>query len=209
VFASLWVLLLVIPARALDPSQPASSFLRTHFTTDEGLPGAVVDDILQTNDGFLWLVTNGSFLTRFDGKTFTGFKNPRAAALAVAPDGDLWIGTFEGLIRVPSSSFNQFTFNGLTEYQPGPGKASHINCLRFTNSGVLWVGTAEGVFRYERDKFVAVGPRVSTNRIEEAPDGHLLVINGEGFMELAGSEVVPHPELAAQLEVKNTEIFDV
>ena len=28
---------------------------------------------------------------------------------------------------------------------------------------------------------------------DEAPDGHLLVINEEGFMELAGSEVVPHP----------------
>jgi len=123
VLASLWVLLLVIPARALDPNQPASSFLRTHFTIDEGLPGPVVDRILQTKDGFLWLVTNGSFLTRFDGKTFTSFKNPRASALAVAPDGDLWLGTYEGLIRVPSSSFNQFTFSGLTEYQPGPGKA--------------------------------------------------------------------------------------
>ena len=209
VLASLWVLLLVIPARALDPNQPASSFLRTHFTIDEGLPGPVVDRILQTEDGFLWLVTNGSFLTRFDGKTFTSFKNPRASALAVAPDGDLWLGTFEGLIRIPSSSFNQFTFSGLTEYQPGPGKASQVSCLRYTKSGVLWVGTAEGLFRYERDQFVAVGPRVSTDRIEEAPDGHLLVFNSEGFMELAGSEVVPHPGLAAQLEVKNTEISDV
>jgi len=198
-----------VPARALDPNDPASSFLRTHFTTDNGLPGAVVGEVVQTKDGFLWVITNGSFLTRFDGKNFDGFKNPRASTLAVAPDGDLWIGTHEGLIRIPSSSFNQFTLSGLTSYQPGPGKASQIGCLRFSKSGVLWVGTAEGLFRYEKDQFVAVGPRVSTHQIREAPDGHLLVFNDEGFMELAGSEVVPHPGLAAQLGIKDTEIFDV
>ncbi|HYV13010.1 MAG TPA: two-component regulator propeller domain-containing protein [Pyrinomonadaceae bacterium] len=207
--ASLWLLLSALPARALDPNQPASSFLRTHFTTDEGLPGPVVGQIQQTKDGFLWLITNGSFLTRFDGKTFGSFKNPRAAVLAVAPDGDLWVGADYGLVRIPSSSFNQFTFSGLTEYQPGPGKASQIRSLRFSSNGVLWIGTVDGLFRYEGEKFVAVGPRVSTDRIEESPDGHLLVFNGDGFMELAGSEVVPHPGLAAQLEVKNNEIFDV
>ena len=198
-----------VPARALDPNQPANSLLRTHFTADDGLPGAVVDQVVQTNDGFLWLVTNRSFLDRFDGKNFDGFNNPRASILAVAPDGDLWVGTYEGLRRIPSSSFNQFKFSGLTSYHPGPGKASQIECLRFSRSGVLWVGTAEGLFRYEKDQFVAVGPRVSTHKIREAPDGHLLVINDEGFMELAGSEVVPHPGLAAQLEVKDREIFDV
>jgi ligand-binding sensor domain-containing protein/signal transduction histidine kinase len=209
ILAILWVLMSGAPVRALDPNQPVNSFLRTHFTADEGLPGAVVGEITQTQDGFLWLITNGSFLTRFDGKNFTGFKNPRAATLAVAPDGDLWLGTDEGLISIPSSSFTQFTFSGLTTYQPGAGKASKIVCLRFSRSGVLWVGTADGLFRYDKDQFVAVGPRVSTHNLREAPDGHLFVFNDEGFMELAGSEVVPHPGLAAQLGVKDNEIFDV
>jgi hypothetical protein len=39
--AAFWVLLLNVSVRALDPNSPASSFLRTHFTTDDGLPGAV------------------------------------------------------------------------------------------------------------------------------------------------------------------------
>ena len=75
----------------------------------------------------------------------------------------------------------------LVSYRPAPGKASHILRLHFTRGGVLWVGTADGLFRYERDQFVAVGPRVRTHQIQEAPDGNLLVINEEGFMELAGS----------------------
>ena len=201
------ILVLCATARALDPNQPANSFLRKHFTTDDGLPGIVAGHVVQTNDGFLWVVTNNSFLNRFDGKTFTGFKNPRASVLAVAPDGALWIGTDEGLIRVPSSSFNQFKLDGLTEYQPDPGKATKISSLLFSRNGVLWVGTAAGLFRYERDQFVAVGPRVPTSQIHEAPDGHLLVVNDEGVIEIAGSEVVPHPGLVDQLGEKL--IFDV
>ena len=65
VLVTLWVLLPGVAVRALDPNQPASSFIRTHFTTDDSLPGAVVDQITQTKDGFLWLISNTSNLSRF------------------------------------------------------------------------------------------------------------------------------------------------
>ncbi len=198
-----------MPASALDPNQPASSFLRTHFTADDGLPGAVIDQAVQTKDGFLWLIFSGNNLSRFDGKNFVWFDKPRATTMAVAPDGDLWVGTTEELIRIPSSSFNQYKLTGLVSYHPLPGKATPIMRLRFSRSGVLWVGTADGLFRFEHDQFVAVGPRVSTRQIEEAPNGNLLLTTGEGFLEFAGSELVPHPGLAAQLGVKDNEIFDV
>jgi signal transduction histidine kinase/ligand-binding sensor domain-containing protein len=207
--ATICILLSGVPVCALDPNQPASSYIRTHFDSDTGLPGPVIDQAGQTPDGFLWLIINSNALIRFDGKNFYAFESPRPQALAVAPDGDLWVGTLEGLIRIPPSSFNQFTLTELTTYKPGPGKASRIACLRFTNSGVLWVGTADGLFRYEQGQFVAVGPRVLTHRIQEAPDGHLLVMNADGFIEFAGSNVVPHPQLATQLGVKDKDIFDV
>jgi signal transduction histidine kinase/ligand-binding sensor domain-containing protein len=211
VLALLSIFIFGVPAGALDPNQPASSFLRTHFTTEEGLPAAVIDHIEQTPDGFLWLITNNQYLNRFDGKNFHYFDKPRIRRIAVGPDGDLWAATPEGLVRIPSSDFNQFTLDGLVSYSPGPGKANNIRSLRFTSNGVLWVGTAGGLFRFEREReqFVAVGPRVPTHQIEEAPDGHLLVINDQGFLELAGSEILPHPQLAAQLGVNDNEIFDV
>jgi ligand-binding sensor domain-containing protein/signal transduction histidine kinase len=209
VLAALWVLMSGVSVNALDPNQPASSFLRTHFTADGGLPASVINQAEQTKDGFLWLIGGGSYLYRFDGKSFYSFDKPRAVALAVAPDGDLWVGTSEELLRIPSSSFNQFTLDGLTSYRPGPGDASRIICLRFSRSGALWVGTKDGVFRYEREQFVAVGPRVPTRQIAEAPDGNMLLTTEAGFIEVAGSEVVPHPGLAEQLGVKDREIFDV
>lgn len=205
---SLCVLVSALSARTFA-QPPASNFLRTHFTTDNGLPAAVIDQTEQTKDGFLWLIVNGSILVRFDGRNFDRFQNPRARTMTVSPDGDLWVGGNEGVIRIPSSSFSQSTLSGLVSYVPGPGKASEINCIRFTRNGTLWVGTADGLFRYERDHFVAVGPRVATQRIEEAPDGNLLVINGEGFTEFAGDQIVPHPQLAAQLGVEKEQIFHV
>lgn len=206
--ATLWSLILSVPALALDPTQPANSFLRTHFTTDDGLPGGVVDQTEQTSDGFLWLITNGANLVRFDGKAFYRFQIPRMRTLASAPNGDLWIGSREGLIRIPSSNLNQFELTGsISYYHPGPGKASEITRLRFSKSGALLVGTNDGLFRLEGDQFVAVGPRSPTREIEEAPDGHLLVITDEGFVEIAGSAILPHPKLADQLGVKAKEIF--
>src|SRR6185436_4849561 len=56
---------------------------------------------------------------------------------------------------------------------------------------------------------VAVGPRVTTRQIEEAPDGHLLLVTEEEFIEFAGSEIVPHPKLADRLGVNDSEILHV
>jgi len=198
-----------VPAHGLDPNQPVSSFVRTQFNTDNGLPGTIVDYATQTKDGFLWLIMGGNNLVRFDGKNSYRFPTVQPRAIAVAPDGDLWAGGEEGLIRIPSSNFNQFTFSDSVTYQIVPGRTTHIVRLHFTRSGILWVATAEGLFRYEGGQFVAVGPKVKTHDIEEAPDGHLYVFNENGFMELAGSEIVPHPNLAAQLGVSNNEIFHV
>ncbi len=207
-FVALWILMSGIPAYTFAQTQ-SSNFLRTHFTTDNGLPAAVIDQTEQTRDGFLWMIANGSILVRFDGKNFDRFQNPRARTMTVSPDGDLIVGGNEGVVRIPSSSFSHSTLSGFITYVPGPGKASEINCIRFTRNGMMWVGTADGLFRYERDQFIAVGPRVATQRIEEAPDGNLLVINGDGFIELAGDQIIPHPQLAAQLEVSEGQIFHV
>ncbi|HEX5888938.1 MAG TPA: two-component regulator propeller domain-containing protein, partial [Pyrinomonadaceae bacterium] len=137
------------------------------------------------------------------------FDTPIVWSLAVAPDGALWVGGLQHFVRVPPSSFNQFKLADAVSYHPGPGKANDVTFIRFTRNGVMWIGTSAGLFRYEGGQFVPVGPRVLIRYIDEAPDGNLLVINTQGFMELKGTEILPHPKLAAELGVKDNDIFQV
>lgn len=205
--ATLCALLLSSPVSALGSVPQADSLLRTHFTPEDGLPGTVIDQIAQTRDGFLWLIDGSANLDRFDGTRFHQFAL-RPSTMAVAPDGDLWVGAGETLTRIPQSAFTRFRLSGLTQYHLDPG-AGDIHRLHWSRSGALWLGTATGLYLFRNGQFVAVGPRVSTHTIEETPDGHLLVVNRGGFLELADTEVVPHPELEGRLGVRRDQVFQV
>ena len=86
----------VCQALALDPQ--ASSYLRTDFTVEQGLPDDEVNAIAQTPNGFLWVGTDGG-LARFDGEHFTQIrlrpgisKEIPVNFLLTAADGALWVG---------------------------------------------------------------------------------------------------------------------
>ncbi len=206
---AVWVSIAVSSAFALVPDQPFHAYVRTHFTTEDGLPGGVVDAIQQTPDGFLWLRTNGYLLTRFDGRHFQAFEGIQANALAVAPNGDLWVGTREGLLRMPLDTLRRSDLSGAISFQPSPGAAINIGSLLFDRKGVLWVGTGDGLFRFEDGRFSPVGPRVGIIRMELAANGRFLLVTKEGFLELEGSEVVPSPGLAVELGTKAEDVYHV
>src|SRR5580700_7433780 len=114
-------------ALALDPAEPVSSYLRTNFTTQDGLPSSVVNVIMQTRNGFLWVGT-GDGLARFDGTHFTTIEfSPQtpteglSRALAEGPDGDLWAGTNRGVLRIPSAALDQFGRLPARVYHAGAG----------------------------------------------------------------------------------------
>ena len=195
---------------ALDPNQPFSSYLQTHFTPENGLPSGIVDDIVQSRDGFLWLIVNGQSLIRFDGQHFSSFDEPPTVrALAAAPNGDLWLGTDDHLKRIPEATLNQFgRFLGVS-YYPGLAGSSHIICLHVSRDGVLWVGTTAGLYRFANGSFSAIVPGLDIQRIEEASNSHILAVTSAGFIEWDGSRTVAHPEIAAELDVKPGDVFQV
>jgi signal transduction histidine kinase/ligand-binding sensor domain-containing protein len=204
-----------VRALALDPSQPVSSYSRTRFTKEDGLPSSTVNVVLQTRNGFLWVGTNGG-LARFDGTHFTTIEfSPQtptdglSRALAEGPDGDLWVGTNTGVLRIPSAALDQFGRLPSTVYHPGSGASDAINVLHVGRDGVLWAGTDGGVYRLERGAFSTVLQNVSVSRIEEASSGHLLIITSEGFVEWDGARLVKHPDLPARLDIPTNKIFHV
>src|SRR5580698_798957 len=132
-------------ALALDPTQPFSSYIRTHFSSDEGFDASAVHDITQSADGFLWLSSGPYSLVRFDGRHFTTIASPHGLVLATAPDGYIWVGGDDGLEQIAPADFNQFGRLPTLVYHPGPGASNHITCLHFSRNGAFWVGTADGL----------------------------------------------------------------
>ena len=197
-------------AEARQSREPA--FVRTQFTIADGLPASVVDDVAQTSEGLLWMVVNTVNLVRFDGRNFHKLDQPPTSlptSLAVAPDGGLWASSREGLVSVPAVNSFQFTLSGLRTLPPGPGRETNVLRVRLGRGGVLWLGTDGGLFRYDGHQFDRVGPRVRVTEIEQGPDGHLLLITGDGFVEMDGNTVLPHPGLIGRLGVQAKDVFHV
>lgn len=95
-------------SRSLTASRP-EDWSHRRFTTEQGLPGNMVQVLLQSREGYLWIGVEGG-LARFDGRSFRSFDHRNTPAmrttgddilsLAEAEDGALWAGTFGGLVRV-------------------------------------------------------------------------------------------------------------
>ena len=205
--AALLLLFISHSAHALDPSQPFSSYIQTRFTIDNGLPGNVINQMIQSPDGFLWITLGSRSLVRFDGLHFREVALPTGNGLALGPDGDLWVGGDE-LYQMTVANLHQIGPPQAIPYRGLPSGVS-INCLRFSRSGILWVGTGQGLYRFEKGVFSSVIPQLSILRIEETSKGDLLIVTSAGLMVWDGSQVVPHPELAAQLGIKPTDINHV
>ena len=197
-------------AIAADPRQPAAGYLRHTFTTEDGLPSNVVDDVLQTRDGFLIVGGRGG-VYRFDGHRFAELssdppKQMIVHTLAEGPDGDLWVTTTFGVYRVPHAEIDQGR-QTLSVYHLGQGAADFVTCLHFTRAGVLWAGTPYGLFYFSKDHFQQAAAGLNVRQIEEAPNGHLLLTLSPGLGEWDGSRVIEHPEVSTALGIPAEDVF--
>ena len=52
-------------------------------------------------------------------------------------------------------------------------------------------------------------PAVTVSQINQALDGHLLLVTGQAFIEWDGHQIIRHPGLAASLGVHEDQIFGV
>jgi hypothetical protein len=106
-------------------AQPPVSYLRTSFTDREGLSSNIINAIVQTGDGTLWVGT-GNSLDRFDGHGFSHLQTRAARALAVGRDGDLWAATLLMSAHSPVISSRSGSVVRMT---------APSSCLRSVNTG--------------------------------------------------------------------------
>ncbi len=131
-------------APGLDPARPIGDYMRTVWTSEQGLPQNIAKALLQTRDGYLWIATNEG-LARYDGAHFDLFQTENTPALKTNSINTLledrreglWIGTVAGLYYYRSGVFRRYTV------QEGLG-ADNVFCLLQDPDGTLWAGTIGG-----------------------------------------------------------------
>jgi signal transduction histidine kinase/ligand-binding sensor domain-containing protein len=127
------------------------------FGAREGLSSDATTTVVEDRTGTLWVGTSGSglnavplrkgaagadvFPSHAGIRTYTvknGLVSNIILSLAAAPDGDLWVGTPDGLNRIRSGRINTFTSaDGLPD--------DFIRSLWVDTNGSLWVGTRHGL----------------------------------------------------------------
>lgn len=200
------------PAR----SPHRADYIRFDYTVENGLPDNVVNAILETENGFLWIGTQ-SGLVRFDGREFSPANlqasgSPGQGAvhsLLESSVGELWVGTDSGVVRIPNSDLDQFNSALTTFYHLSSAPSDQVNALLQARNGTIWAGTNHGLYREDFGKFVEVISGESISRIAETLDGHLLLINEGKIIEWNGDKSVRRPDLAASVGVPESDVFDI
>ena len=145
---------LVYPAFALDRHRSISQYVHNTWTFQSGLPADVVNAVLQTHDGYIWLGTSAGLL-RFDGVSFTEVStNPEdneahetINKLYETSDSSLWIGTASAGLRV-------FKNGRMLRYDLKNGFLNTgIRGFLETRAGRFYVAANVGVFLFKDGKF--------------------------------------------------------
>jgi len=117
------------------------------------------------------------------------FPEQAAESFAQTPDGYLWVGTLEGLLRFDGAHFTLFDNQNTTQL-----KEPNVFCLTTAHDGTLWIGTeGGGLVRYQGGHFKAWSSRDGLSNdfvrvIHEEADGSLLVGTDNGLLRWNGRE---------------------
>ena len=129
------------------------------YTTADGLPHRIVEDILDAGSGVYFIATPaGLFRFRpraarpasFEKVALSGSPDGlRATVLLRGSSGEVWCGASHGLWRLRGNEALQaepvpVLFSG----DSGRLKAFHVSALADDGRGSLWIGTTEGLLRY-------------------------------------------------------------
>ncbi|WP_416308226.1 EAL domain-containing protein [Neptunicella sp. SCSIO 80796] len=123
------------------------------FSTSDGLAQNIISDIVEDQQGFLWLATEGG-LSRFDGYEFksylsnstspNGIPDKLVLRLHIDTRGVLWVITNSGLYRYNSETDN---FNAYTKTNSKLNAGSNTTAGDAIN-GDLLIADPNGLFRY-------------------------------------------------------------
>jgi len=124
----------------------------TNYSSESGLLNPFVWSVIEDSQGSIWAGTWGGGLFRLEGDRFVrqfdlDEHGEAVTALEEFPNGTLWIGTREGLIRWSSNKLERFA-------SLGGAAAGDVRTLAAGRDGQLWIGTqGTGLGRFQDGQF--------------------------------------------------------
>ncbi len=122
-----------------------------HYSTENGLSQNIIQDIIQDDDGFIWLATRNG-LEQFDGYIFKNYKSyptdvvklasNRLVDLAKGGKHTIWCETFDNKIYLFNTQSK--TFENVYSYHPEVKECNNIRQMIALENGVLWIVGTEG-----------------------------------------------------------------
>ena len=142
-----------------------------HYSIEDGLSQNIVQDMLQDNDGYIWLATwNG--LEKFDGYTFKNYKSyptddtklkyNRLVSIVKGADDALWCHTYDD--KVYLFDVRQEKFNDIFVYHPQIEECKLVEKMIPLTNGIMWIIASDGNLwcideaLYKKDKGVMFLP---------------------------------------------------
>lgn len=188
----------------------AQNYVISHYGMEDGLPQSTVNDITQTDDGYMWLATFGG-LVRYDGNSFTtfnrsntkGMRSDRILHLYTDRQGTLWVATENGFLRYKDGVFKPFVFKrGSIIYAPSK--------VIEDRDGRLWVTPYAAPYLYDGEEFhevtVQTDDQTRTKALND-PNGVWLGFNRQ-LLKTVGDSVALIAELKNELSYNIVDIVE-
>ena len=171
-WAAMLLSMFVVDAQAMA-SKPLAAFARDVWTTRNGLPHNQVNDIAQTEDGYLWLATweglvryNGQEFELFGPQNVEAFTDQGIRALSARVPGRLVVATSRGgvMVREGGTWRRVGVAEGLAQEETMRAE--------FDGQGRLWVAhESQGIVRIDAD-----GRPVRFGLEEGLPSGQMFAL---------------------------------
>ncbi|MBP3336420.1 MAG: HD domain protein, partial [Ruminiclostridium sp.] len=175
-----------------DTDDDYDKYIRKVYNGDNGLPGGMANDIVQTKDGILWIGTYGG-LYRYCGNDIEWMNNIESIktvnCLYTDEAGRLWIGTNDNGLSI---YINDKITNELTKADGFPSNS--VRCITEGSNGFYYAGTTDslvvltmsgGLKVYDTIEEVVFARRICADK-----NGNVVAVTDEGSLYLIqGTEV--------------------
>ena len=177
-----------------------NDYVKTVYSSNNGLPCGEANDIAQTNDGVLWIGTYAG-LYRYNGREFRWIDNYESVknvnCLYVDEEGRLWIGTNDNGLSIV---IREKVVNVLDMNSGLPSNS--VRCITRASDGYYYVGTTGSlqiIMMNNGLKAAGTLPEVNyADSITADEVGHVATIASDGRLFL-----IKNGEIKASLQLDN------